>query len=179
MSAGRELVSHVGDSALGWIAVLASPSGVARVTFGHPSRAAARKSLAEHLPPEAAVEDDDGAKDDALLARLQDFAAGEFDDFWDVELDFSGYTYFQRRVLELCRRIPYGETLSYGELAERAGNPGAARAVGSTMAANRWPLVVPCHRVVQAGGRLGNYSAPQGVSMKRRLLDLEAATVLV
>ena len=73
-----------------------------------------------------------------------------------------------------CRRIPYGRTMSYAELAAKAGSPNAARAVGNCMAGNRIPLIVPCHRVVCSDGRLGSYSAPGGTRMKRRLLDLES-----
>ncbi len=73
-----------------------------------------------------------------------------------------------------CRRIPWGQTRSYAQLAAVAGRPGAARAVGSVMAKNRVPLVVPCHRVIASSGQLGGYSAPQGLSLKRRLLAMES-----
>jgi methylated-DNA-[protein]-cysteine S-methyltransferase len=82
-------------------------------------------------------------------------------------------TEFQQKVQKLCRQIPFGTTMTYGELAAKAGAPGAARAVGICMARNCFPLVVPCHRVVPAGGRLGNYSAPGGTETKQRLLDME------
>ena len=173
------------DSSLGYLGVLDGPAGVVRITFGHRSATAARNSLTKHLTNQSAAypETDEvletSASDHPLLARLADFAEGAPDEFLDVQLDFTGISAFQQRVLERCRRISYGTTASYGELAERVGHAGAARAVGSTMAANRWPLVVPCHRVVQAGGQLGNYSAPQGVRMKRRLLEMESAGVLV
>ena len=88
-----------------------------------------------------------------------------------VELDHLAP--FARRVVELCRRIPYGQTLTYGELAAQAGSPRAARAVGNVMRTNRCPLVVPCHRVVPSGSGLGGYSAPGGVRAKLRLLELE------
>ena len=78
-------------------------------------------------------------------------------------------------MIHQCRLIPYGQVLTYGELAERAGSPRAARAVGNVMRTNRFPLIVPCHRVVGAAGALGGYSAPTGLKMKRRLLRLEAA----
>ncbi len=84
-------------------------------------------------------------------------------------------TAFQRAVIDHCRRIPRGEVLTYGQLAERAGYPRSARAVGNVMATNRVPLIVPCHRVVGAGGNLGGFSAPQGLQMKRRLLRLEGS----
>jgi methylated-DNA-[protein]-cysteine S-methyltransferase len=84
---------------------------------------------------------------------------------------------FQRAVVGHCRRIPPGQTLTYGQLAARVGRPRAARAVGRVMATNRFPLIVPCHRVVAAGGVLGGFSAPQGLAMKKRLLAAEAASI--
>lgn len=97
------------------------------------------------------------------------------EDLRDVEVDLSDVPPFQRRVLEMLRDVPPGATLSYGELATRAGNPMASRAVGGAMARNPVPVVVPCHRVVPTSGRLGNYSATGGVATKRALLALEGA----
>jgi len=82
-------------------------------------------------------------------------------------------TEFTRRVYEVVRSIPPGETLTYGEVARGAGRPGAARAVGSVMANNRHPLFIPCHRVVASSG-LGGFSSPGGLDQKRRLLALES-----
>ena len=96
-------------------------------------------------------------------------------DFSGVQLDLSHLTSFQERVIQRCRAIPYGVTLNYGELARQAGSPRAARAVGNVMATNRFPLVVPCHRVVGANGALGGYSAPNGLAIKVRLLRNEGA----
>lgn len=83
-------------------------------------------------------------------------------------------TEFQQRVLQLCYQIPFGETLSYKALAERAGRPLAARAVGQTMATNRIPLLIPCHRVIAANRTLCGFSAPGGIDTKRQLLALES-----
>jgi methylated-DNA-[protein]-cysteine S-methyltransferase len=112
---------------------------------------------------------------DAFIERLAGYAAGRPDDFADVPLAEGDPNSFRCRVLAACRRIPRGKTMSYGELAARAGSPGAARAVGSAMATNCVPLVVPCHRVVGAAGRLGGFSAHGGLTLKRRLLELEGA----
>jgi O-6-methylguanine DNA methyltransferase len=109
-----------------------------------------------------------------LRRRLQAFAAGKPDALGDIPIDLGRLSEFQRQVLKQCRRIPYGRTLSYAELAAKAGFPRAARAVGNCMAANRIPLIVPCHRVVRSDGRLGAYSASGGTAMKRRLLALES-----
>ena len=110
-----------------------------------------------------------------LRRRLEAFAAGEPCDFADVQLALPSLTPFQQRVIAETRGIGYGQTLTYGELAARAGAPRAARAVGTVMSSNRIPILIPCHRVIASGGRLGGYSAPQGVDLKRRLLEMEAA----
>jgi len=108
---------------------------------------------------------------DAIRTLLRD---GK-DELAAIELDLSGHTPFYRRVYELARAIPSGETVSYGELAARAGEPGAARAVGQAMAHNPFPLIVPCHRVLAAHGRAGGFSARGGVETKFRLLRIEGA----
>jgi methylated-DNA-[protein]-cysteine S-methyltransferase len=108
-----------------------------------------------------------------LLARLCRYAEGEFDDFLDVPTCTGHLTPFAVLVVKAVRHIPFGKTLSYGQIAAEVGHPRAARAVGTVMAQNRTPLVVPCHRVLASKGKLGGYSAIDGVLMKRRLLDLE------
>lgn len=89
----------------------------------------------------------------------------------EVELDFSGLTEFQRKVISAVRSIPRGQTRTYGEVAAQAGSPGAARAVGQVMASNPFAIIMPCHRVVSRNG-LGGYA--WGVDVKRRLLEIEA-----
>lgn len=117
-------------------------------------------------------------EDEALLPRFArqvvDYFAGRPVSF-DVAVDLSAVTPFRRRVLMACRRIPFGKTVSYAELARRAGSPGAARAVGSAMAHNPIPLVIPCHRVLASGGGIGGFSASRGVALKEHLLELEGA----
>lgn len=110
-----------------------------------------------------------------LVERVRAYFAGARDDFVDVPLLAEDATPFQRDVLETLRRVPYGEVVTYGELAALAGYPGAQRAVGTFCAHNRFGLFVPCHRVVAAGG-LGSYGS-LGVGYKRRLLELEGVTV--
>lgn len=90
-----------------------------------------------------------------------------------IPLDTTDIPPFHRDVYEALRKIPGGSTVTYGELATRAGSPGAARAVGQAVGANPWPVIVPCHRVVGTGGRLGGFSAFGGPDTKRRLLELE------
>jgi methylated-DNA-[protein]-cysteine S-methyltransferase len=110
-----------------------------------------------------------------LAERIQRYLGGRTDDFLDVELDLSWCTSFQLSVVDVLRSIPYGETATYGEIAALAGHPNAQRAVGSVCAANRFALVVPCHRVVAAGG-LGSYGS-LGPAYKKRLLELEGVVL--
>ena len=108
-----------------------------------------------------------------LQGRLAAYFRGERIGFGDVELDLDGCTPFQGAIVEALRAVPWGETVTYGELAALAGYPNAHRAAGTVCAQNRFPIVVPCHRVVAAGS-LGRYG-DLGVSYKRRLLRLEGA----
>lgn len=92
---------------------------------------------------------------------------------FDLPIDLSGLPPFRRRILTLALQIPYGAVYTYGDLAKRAGCTGAARAVGGAMAANPVPVIIPCHRVVAASGKLTGYSGPGGIEMKKYLLSLE------
>lgn len=115
-------------------------------------------------------------RDDSLAPQFQARVDGWFRGHEpQVELDLSGLTAFQRRVLEEVRRIPRGAVRSYADVARAVGRPGAARAVGQVMASNPVPLFVPCHRVIRSDGRLGEYSGG-GPEMKRRLLELEGCS---
>ncbi|MET3614662.1 methylated-DNA-[protein]-cysteine S-methyltransferase [Rhizobium aquaticum] len=105
--------------------------------------------------------------------RLSDYAAGEAVDFSDIILDFDGVAAFEATVYHALRRVGRGETVTYGELAMLAGSPGAAQAVGTAMARNPWPVVVPCHRVLAAGNKPGGFSAPGGLVTKAKLLAME------
>ncbi len=111
--------------------------------------------------------------DHPLARRLELYFSGTRDDFADVQLDLEWCTAFQRAVVEALRTVVRGETVTYGELAALAGHPGAQRAAGSFCAENRFPILVPCHRVVAASG-LGSYGS-LGVDYKRRLLRMEGA----
>ncbi len=108
-----------------------------------------------------------------LHDQLSKYLQGKPVRFVPIKLMCNRWTPFRRRVIEACRRIPHGQTLTYGQLAQQVGNPGAARAVGAVMRWNPWPVVVPCHRVLGAQGQLVGYSSPQGITIKRLLLLLE------
>jgi methylated-DNA-[protein]-cysteine S-methyltransferase len=127
-----------------------------------------------HRPPEETF----GERDDTLFAeteeQLKAYFSGELKEF-TVELHLHG-TPFQRTVWDQLRRIPYGETRTYGELAEALGNPSASRAVGLANGKNPIGIIVPCHRVVGADGSLTGYGG--GLHRKQRLLDFESGTAL-
>ncbi len=164
------------QTALGSLALAWQKNTVVALAFGHRSERGALRSLEAKikcLPPIDVSSKSEGCELEELVERLRDFAEGLPTDFSDVHLDTGRYTSFQQRVLNACRAIPWGETRTYGQLARNINRPGAARAVGTVMASNCVPLVVPCHRVVAASGGLGGFSAPQGLTMKRRLLANE------
>ncbi|MFF4019070.1 methylated-DNA--[protein]-cysteine S-methyltransferase [Streptomyces sp. NPDC001843] len=127
-----------------------------------------------HRPPEETF----GDRDDTPFAEAQDqlaaYFAGELKEF-TLELRLDG-TAFQRSVWDQLRRIPYGETRSYGELAAALGNPAASRAVGLANGRNPVGIIVPCHRVIGSGGSLTGYGG--GLDRKQRLLDFERGTAL-
>jgi methylated-DNA-[protein]-cysteine S-methyltransferase len=102
---------------------------------------------------------------------------GESADLSSVELDLEDVPPFERQVYEIARTVPAGETISYGQLAARLGDARFARDVGQALAHNPFALVVPCHRVIAAGGRLGGFSARGGLTTKQRLLSIERANV--
>ena len=109
-----------------------------------------------------------------VIDGIVSLIAGEGADLSSVAVDFGRVEPFDRQVYELARRIPPGETRTYGALARALGEPDPRR-VGVALARNRFPIVVPCHRVVAADGGLGGFSAPGGVATKRRLLAIERA----
>ncbi|QDV47831.1 Methylated-DNA--protein-cysteine methyltransferase [Stieleria neptunia] len=111
---------------------------------------------------------------DQLDQRLREYFATGHADFDSIALDTQGWTPFTNQVYRCCRAIAAGTTVTYQELARRAGNKAASRAVGAAMARNRVLLVIPCHRVVSAGGGLRGFSAPGGLQTKQFLLDLES-----
>ena len=158
-------------TALGWMAVVAYGNAVRRLVLGYDSPEEAVAALGEAARDNASVK----SVDRRLIARLKAYARRGADDFRDVRVDLGPLTEFQHRVITACRRIPCGATSSYGELATAAGYPCAARAVGSVMAKNRVPLIIPCHRVLASAGKLGGYSSRHGLAMKSRLLELEAS----
>jgi methylated-DNA-[protein]-cysteine S-methyltransferase len=139
------------------------------VPFPHPGWGKNPTPTAPTLPAKGAPSGDKFAS--TLIARLRSYFAGSADDFADVELDLGDLTPYGQALARTLRAVSRGDIVTYGELAALAGRPGAARAAGTFCAQNRFGVLVPCHRVVGAGG-LGGYGS-LGSEYKRRLLALE------
>lgn len=110
-----------------------------------------------------------------VIDRIRALMAGERIDLADSPLDMNGLADFDLKVYQVALSIPPGETLTYGEVARRIGEPQAAQAVGQSLGRNPFPPIVPCHRVLAASGRTGGFSAPGGVTTKLKLLSIERA----
>jgi methylated-DNA-[protein]-cysteine S-methyltransferase len=161
------------ESALGWIGIGWSADGVTHVQLPRRDRKATEAGLLKRGAAPLAGEPPPPVK--AAIGLLVRYAAGERIDFAGVRLDLSGVDDFRHALYARMRALDYGETVTYGGLADAVGRPGMARDVGQAMGTNPFPIIVPCHRVLAAGGKMGGFSAPGGVFTKRRLLDLERA----
>jgi methylated-DNA-[protein]-cysteine S-methyltransferase len=157
------------DSPLGRLLLAATPAGLVRVAFPVEDPDAVLDSLAARVSPRILRAP---ARLDPVARELEEYFAGRRHAF-DVPVDLRLAGGFRRVVLERLTEVPYARTVSYAELAARAGSPRAVRAVGTACALNPVPLVVPCHRVVRSDGSPGSYRG--GPEAKRRLLALEAA----
>ncbi len=164
-----------------------APSAEQQTCLGTRARVRATPTLSkggvDHPPPSRStiaakrrrVGNGSGPKAEKLVHTLEAYFAGERVSFADVELDVDGWTPFQLELVRALRLVPYGEVVSYGDLARIAGHPRAQRAAGTFCARNRFGIVVPCHRVVGADG-IGSYGS-LGTGYKRRLLALEGVTL--
>lgn len=157
----------VEDTPIGRLTLAATPAGVVRVGFGDDD--AMLTELAAVVSPRVVRLP---SRLDALRRQLDEYFAGRRRQF-DVPLDRRLSHGYRRAVLEELSRVPYGQTVSYKDLAERTGHPKASRAVGTAMATNPIPIVVPCHRVLRTGGALGGYGG--GLDTKVWLLRHEGA----
>jgi methylated-DNA-[protein]-cysteine S-methyltransferase len=110
-----------------------------------------------------------------VIARITDLLDGRPDDLRDIDIDVADASEFARQVWDATRDVGPGATTTYGEIARRIGSPHAARDVGQALGTNPVPIIVPCHRVVGAGGKLVGFSAPGGVTTKLRMLGIEQA----
>jgi len=156
----------------GWVLAVEWQGRVSALRFPFKGRGDLREWLGQEHP--GAREDKTGLLG-AVEREVRKYFQGENLIEFRFPLDFSGYTDFQRRVLRETRKIPYGRTATYRQLAGRAGAPGAFRAVGQALGANQHLILVPCHRVIRTDGNPGGFSAPGGGAVKVLLLELEKA----
>jgi methylated-DNA-[protein]-cysteine S-methyltransferase len=161
------------DTAIGCCGLVWSEGGVAGVQIHDKSEETTRKRLHRRFP-----EAREAAPPAEMRSVIDDVAAllrGEPKDLSYVRIDMGRVPEFNRRVYDVARNIGPGKTLSYGEIAERLGDRLLARDVGQALGQNPIPIVVPCHRVLAAGGKMGGFSAPGGAATKLRLLSIEGA----
>ncbi len=157
------------DSPVGSLLLATTPRGLVRVAFESEDSDSVLERLARELSPRV-LEAPAGLDD--TRRELDEYFAGARRSF-DIPLDRRLSHGFRLDALKTLSRVPYGRTVTYSELADRAGRPRAQRAAGSACGSNPIPIVVPCHRVVRAGGAIGNYGG--GPEVKRFLLELEGA----
>lgn len=161
------------DTEIGRCGIAWSPSGIAGVQLPEGSDPAMRARLQRRFP--GAREAPPPGEARRAVEQIVALLRGEACELGSIALDMESVAPFERSVYEVARTIPPGATLSYGEIARRLGTPLAARDVGQALGRNPFPIVVPCHRVVAAGGKLGGFSARGGAVTKRRLLSVERA----
>jgi methylated-DNA-[protein]-cysteine S-methyltransferase len=161
------------ETAIGRCGIVWSARGIVGVQFPEGSEQATRNRLLRRFPSACET-----IPSEALQRTIEDIVAllaGECRDLSAAVLDWDAVPDFNRRVYDVARAIPVGNTLSYGEVAERLGNRNLARDVAQALGQNPFPTIVPCHRVMAAGGKTGGFSAPGGVRTKLRLLSIEGA----
>jgi methylated-DNA-[protein]-cysteine S-methyltransferase len=162
----KQMQYTVFNTKMGYVGILASKNGLLAITLPQTTRQQAVDALGEQI--KQAILSTKSFSD--LMKRFQDYYSGKKTTFND-KLDFSKATAFQRQVWETTRLIPYGETRSYGWIANQIGKPLAARAVGQALGKNPFIIIVPCHRVIAGNGGLGGFGG--GMEMKKALLELE------
>src|SRR6266516_287988 len=162
--------TRIGTGGIAW-----SQCGVRGVQLPEVDAPRVRVRLKRRFP--GAVEAPPSPDIELAIARMVALLNGEISDLTSVPLDLQDVPPFDRDVYAIARAIPTGETLSYGDIARRLGNVRLARDVGQALGRNPFPIVVPCHRVIAADGRLGGFSARGGVTTKQRLLAIERANV--
>lgn len=163
------------DTAFGLCGIAWNDHGLTRLQLPEKDAAATRARLEKR----GAVEGEPPPAVAPVVETLRAYFDGAETDLTEIAVDLpAGATDERRRIYAAARTLRWGETASYGEVAQRAGIPHGAQAVGQAMAANPLPIVIPCHRVLAAGGRLGGFSAYGGLVTKERLLVLEKARLL-
>jgi methylated-DNA-[protein]-cysteine S-methyltransferase len=162
------------DTPIGPCGIAWSERGLARLQLPESDRSATEQRLKKaggSASTQAPIEIDE------TIAELQRYFSGRRTDFSAVTLDLTGIAAFEQQVYAAARLLRWGETASYGELAGRIGRPQAARAVGRALGQNPLPIIIPCHRILAKGHRIGGFSAYGGGLTKERLLGLEGVRI--
>jgi methylated-DNA-[protein]-cysteine S-methyltransferase len=163
------------DTAIGACAIAWGERGLKGLQLPEADAARTRTRMARRYPDAVEAPPPDEVLE--AIAAIAALTAGEPRDLTAIRLDMEGLGTLPRGVYEIARTIPPGQTLTYGEIAKRLGDPLHARAVGEALGRNPFAIVVPCHRVLAAGGKLGGFSANGGVVTKLRLLEIEGAQI--
>jgi methylated-DNA-[protein]-cysteine S-methyltransferase len=161
------------STAIGTCAIAWGPNGIVWIQLPQEDEAGARRRAMRRYPEANETLAPPGI--DLAVRDIARLMAGEPADLSRIALDMTSVPDLNRRVYAVAREIPPGETLTYGEVAVRIGEPGSARAVGTALVQNPSPIVVPCHRVLAANGGTGGFSARGGVATKMRMLSIERA----
>ncbi|MCA0278739.1 MAG: methylated-DNA--[protein]-cysteine S-methyltransferase [Proteobacteria bacterium] len=162
------------ETALGFMALAWSETGLKRLCLPEKTHAAAERRLLR-LAGEVDISSGRAVPEwvALLIADIRRYAEGEDVDFTSVPVDLSGVDDFRLDIYAAARALRYGETTTYGGLAEKSGHKGLFRETGAALGANPVPLVIPCHRILAAGGKIGGFSATGGSATKERMLELE------
>ena len=164
---------HFFPTAIGAVGIVWSDRGIAGIQIPARDEATSRETLRRRFPDTEPGEPTDDVA--AAIDGIRSLLAGHRTELAHLPLDMSEIPDFERGVYDIIPRVPAGSTITYGEIARRLGDPLLARAVGAALGRNPIPIVVPCHRVLAAGGRSGGFSAPGGVVTKLQLLAIEDA----
>ncbi len=164
---------HLFETAIGWAGVAWSDDGLIGAHLPEPNPAIARASFQRRFPD--AVESEPSPTIASVAAEIQSLLRGERPTLQDAPLDLKRVPDFHARVYAIARAIPPGETRTYGEIAVQLGDRLLAQQVGQALGKNPWPIIVPCHRVTAADGKIGGFSARGGAMTKLRLLEIEGA----
>lgn len=165
------------ETPFGWTGVVWKDGSVRRLFLPEKNRDSLERRVAGAMadapttdvtPPEAFV---------SVVERMQRYFAGETIAFDDIAVDLARVDGFARAIYDAARELAFGKTTTYGELAARAGHAGMARETGQALGANPVPLIIPCHRILAAGGKIGGFSAPGGSNAKLKMLELEGVRV--
>jgi methylated-DNA-[protein]-cysteine S-methyltransferase len=163
------------ETVIGFMGIAWNEKGLIRLCLPERSREAVERRLLRHGGVSSATAQPPWVVE--LIASIKAYAAGEDVDFSGVPVDLDGVDDFRLAIYDAARKLSFGETTTYGELAKTAGHAGLARETGAALGANPVPLVIPCHRILAAGGKIGGFSAPGGSITKEKMLAMEGVRV--